>query len=225
MKKKLLLIGGSTALLLVCILFGAFFAGPILALARGTQNTVSATTTPTTNPYCQQYLQDLANRLNVPLATLEQDSLAAKEDVLAQLVKDGKLTQAQADTIKQRLGATQTCGLPGTAQVKLNILHQMLQKYQSVLISQLAPGLKLSANTLQSDLQNGQTLVQIARTQNISASQLQTIVLNAAQKTLNQAQQAGDITQQQASAFMQYLQAHPGVVNTLLNHKFPRQHK
>src|SRR2546428_8922359 len=108
--KKILFIGGCSALLLLCILFGAFFAGPLFASARGGQTTATAASTPTaTNPYCEQYLQDLAKRLGVSVSTLQQDSLAAKEDVLAQLVKDGKLTQSQADAIKQRLASHQAC--------------------------------------------------------------------------------------------------------------------
>lgn len=223
MKKKLLLIGGGSTLLLLCILFGAFFAGPMFASAHSSQNTVSATGTPPTSTYCQQYLQDLANRLHVPLSTLEQDSLAAKEDVLAQLVKDGKLTQAQANTIEQRLATKQDCGLPGTAKVKLNILRQTFKQYQSTLLAQVAQGLKLSASQLQSDLQNGQTLAQIAKAQNITSAQLKTLVLNAIQSTLAQAQKAGTITQQQASIFLQYLQKHPGVINRWLNHQFHKK--
>jgi len=91
--KKLLTIGGVT-LLLLSILFGTFFASPLLVSAHNTRSAVSA---PTTNPYCQIYLQYLAKRLNISVATLLQDKLAAKEDVLAQLVKEGKLTQTQAD--------------------------------------------------------------------------------------------------------------------------------
>ncbi len=221
MKKKFLLIGGGTAVLLLSILFGAFFAGPLLASAH---STTPATSTPTTatNAYCQQYLQDLANRLNVPLSTLEQDSLAAKEDVLAQMVKDGKLTQSQANTIKQRLESGTTCGLPGTAKARPALLRSLFTKYQPTLLNQVASGLHLSASQLQSDLQNGQTLVQIAQAQNISQSQLHTIALNAVQSTLNQAQQAGDITQSQEAAFLQYLRKHPGVVNAVLNHKFAK---
>ena len=101
--KKILLIGGGSALLLLCILFGAFFAGPLLAAARSGQTT-SASTPAATNPYCQQYLQDLAKRLGVSVSTLQQDKLAAAEDVLAQLVKDGKLTQNQANQINVSSG-------------------------------------------------------------------------------------------------------------------------
>jgi hypothetical protein len=116
MKKVLLplLIGGGSALLLLCLLFGAFFAGPLFASAGPTRTAptpapTATMPTATTNRYCQQYQQDLAKRLGVPVSTLQKNSLAASEDVLAQLVKDGKLTQSQANRIKSRIASHIAC--------------------------------------------------------------------------------------------------------------------
>ena len=114
--KKVLLMGSGSALLLLCLLFGAFFASPLFASARSgptktapTPAPTATTHTATTNPYCQQYQQDLAKRLGVPVSTLQKDSLAAAEDVLAQLVKDGKLTQSQANRIRSRMESRKAC--------------------------------------------------------------------------------------------------------------------
>ena len=114
MKKALLalLIGGGSALLLLCLLFGAFFAGPLFASAGPTKTAPTpapTATTKTTNQYCQQYQQDLAKRLGVSVSTLQKDRLAAAEDVLAQLVKDGKLTQSQANRIRSRMASHMAC--------------------------------------------------------------------------------------------------------------------
>lgn len=224
MKKKLLWIGGGASLLLLCILIGAFVAGPLIASASSATPSASATTSSTTsNPYCQQYLQALAQQLNVPVATLEKDQKTAKEDVLAQLVKDGKLTQAQADAIKQRIESRQPCSGKGRAWWDHGILRQTLKQYKSTLLNGVASGLHMSASQLQADLQNGQTLAQIANAQKISESQLHTVVLNAVQNTLTQARQAGKITQSQEDAFMQYLQKHPAVVNHWLHHTFAKK--
>jgi hypothetical protein len=111
MKKVLFLIGSGSALLLLCILFGAFFADPLFASARSGPTNTAPTPTPTAtpDPYCQQYQQDLARRLGVPVSTLQKDTLAASEDVLARLVKDGKLTQDQANRIRSRLESHVAC--------------------------------------------------------------------------------------------------------------------
>lgn len=109
MKKIFWIIGGSI-LLVGAIMFGSYFAGPLLASAHtGQSNAGTPTPTTTPNPYCQQYLQDLAKRLGVSVSTLQQDARAAGQDVLAQMVKDGKLTQSQANAIKQKFQSHQAC--------------------------------------------------------------------------------------------------------------------
>ena len=107
--KKVLIIGGGSALLLLCLIFGAFFAGPLFASARSGPTNTAPTPTATPNPYCEQYQQDLAKRLGVSDSTLQKDRLAAGEDVLATLVKDGKLTQDQANRIRSRMESHVPC--------------------------------------------------------------------------------------------------------------------
>jgi hypothetical protein len=136
MLKKFLLIGGGSALLLLCTLFGAFFAGPLLASARNGQTNTAASSTPTTNPYCEQYLPGIAN--------------------------------------------------------------------------QVAQGLHMTVDQLKTQLQSGKSLIQIATTQGVSSSQLQTLVTSAIQNAVNKAGHDGNLTQQQATDIMQMLQKHPG---------------
>ncbi len=219
--KKILLIGGGSALLLLCILFGAFFAGPLLASARNGQTTATAASTPAaTNPYCQQYLQDLAKRLGVSVSTLQQDKLAAAEDVLAQLVKDGKLTQNQANQIKQRLESHQACTDKGRGLWGRGAKMQSLKQYLPDIATQVAQGLHISSTQLMSQLQSGKSLSDIAAAQGVSSTQLQTIVTNAIQSAVNKAVSDGNLTQQQATNIMQMLQKNPGAFNRLLNGHF-----
>src|SRR5712692_10223580 len=226
-KQKIFVPAVVAAVLLLGITVGVVFGGPLIASAYSNATSTSATATPTTpttpatatttNPYCEQYLKDLANRLHVSVATLQQAQLAAHEDVLAQLVRDGKLTQKQADAIKQRLASH-----PGGTGMGMGMGmgKLFLQKYMPDLTNQVAQGLHLSADQLQAQLQAGKSLDNIAAAQHVSSSQLQTIETNALQSTLQKAVAAGDLTQQQANQFMQYAQNHPGVVDQLLRHHF-----
>ena len=219
--KKILLIGGGSVLLLLCILFGAFFAGPLLASARGGQTSATATSTPTgTNPYCQQYLQDLANRLGVSVSTLQHDKLGAAEDVLAQLVKDGKLTQNQANQIKQRLESHKACSGSGRGLWGRGVAIQALKQYLPGVATQVAQGLHLTVDQLKAQLQSGKSLSDIAAAQGVSSSQLQTLATNAIQNAVTKAVSDGNLTQQQATNIMQMLQKNPGVLNNLLNRHF-----
>ena len=216
--KKILLIGGGSALLLLCILFGAFFAGPLIASARSGQTTATAASTPTaSNPYCQQYLQDLANRLGVSVSTLQQDKLASADDVIAQLVKDGKLTQNQANQLKQRLASHQACTGKGKGLWSRGVMMQSLKQYLPAVATQVAQGLHITSTQLMSQLQSGKSLSDIATAQSVSSAQLQTIVTNAIQSAVNKAVSDGNLTQQQATNIMQMLQKNPAALNHLLN--------
>lgn len=216
-KRTIFIVGGASTLLLLAILFGAFFAGPLLASANGSQNTSSTAT----NTYCTQYLQDLANRLNVSVSTLEQDKLAARNDVINQMVKDGKLTQSQATAIEQKLASHQACTGKGKGgAIDRFVTRQFLQKYRPVMINDIAKGLNLSSTQLTSDLKAGQSLSQIATAQHVSATQLNTIVNNAIQDALHQAVSAKDLTQAQADAYTQFLQKHPQFLTHIVDRHF-----
>lgn len=216
-KRTILIVGGASALLLLAILFGAFFAGPLLASANSSQNTSNTAT----NTYCTQYLQDLAQRLNVSVSTLQQDKLAARKDVINQMVKDGKLTQAQATAIEQKLSSRQECtGTGNGLAYDRFVTRQFLQKYRPVMINDIAKGLNLSSTQLTSDLKAGQSLSQIATAQRVSATQLKTIVNNAIQDALRQAVSAKDLTQAQADAYTQYLQKHPQFLTQIVDKQF-----
>ena len=170
------MIGGGSALLLLCLLCGAIFAGPLTALAQSSIPTTSTAGTP-----CQQYQQNLANSLHISTTTLRQDQVTAREAVVAQEVKNGQLTQAQAKAIDTRLASSQACsGKHQGIGLQRGILRQTLKTQQATLLSQIAAGLHLSSAQLQSDLQKGQTLDQIAKAQKVTLSQLHTIVVNAA---------------------------------------------
>jgi hypothetical protein len=218
MKRRSVFIFGGAAVVLLAILFGAFFAGPLLALANGSQP-AAGTPTATTNPYCEQYLQDLAHRLNVSVSTLQQDKLSAKDDVLNQLVKDGKLTQSQADAIKQRLTSHQACSGKGLF-LQRAVVGQFLAKYRPDMVSEIAKGLNLSADQLTTELKSGKSLNDIATAQHVSSTQLQTIELNAIHNTLSKAVSAGDLTQAQSDSISQLLQKHPQFLDRLSNKHF-----
>ncbi len=212
--KKVLLIGGSAIFLIAAIAFGAFFAGPLLASANSNSSASSAASTPT-NPYCEQYLQDLANQLHVSVTTLQQDKQSARDDMLNQMVKDGKLTQAQATTIEQKLQSHQAC--TGNGKTANFVNKQFLSKYRGQIEDSIAAGLHLTSAQLTAQLQAGQSLSQIAKAQKVSSTQLHTIVTSAVQSALNTAVSKGDLTQSESTSFSQYLQSHPAYANRILN--------
>jgi predicted transcriptional regulator len=211
--KKVLIIGGGSTLLLLAILFGAFFAGPLLASANNTATTSGASTK---QQYCSQYQQDLAKRLGISESQLQQNNQAALADVLAQMVKDGKLTQARADKIKQRVASHPNCaGLVGLG--KGLTVKQLVNKYHTDFITQVAQGLNMKSDDLTSQLQAGKSLMDIAATKNVSTDQLRTIATNAINSILKKAVSDHNLTQAQADHITQSMQKNPQALNRLLN--------
>ena len=218
--KKIFFIAGGSALLLIAILAGAFFAGPLLASANTSNTTASPGGSTTQNQYCTQYQQDLASKLNVSVSTLQQDSKAARIDIVNQLVKDGKLTQNQANTLIQRIQASEPCTHSKGYLYGPFVIRQFVARYRDDMVSQIAQGLHLSSSQLTAQLQSGKSLEQIAKAQNISSSQLKTIVTNAVTSDLNKAVSAGDLTQAQQTAITTFLQHHPRFIGHVLHHHF-----
>lgn len=218
-KKIFFVIGGAT-LMLMGLLIGAFFAGPLIASASSGNNQPANTTVATTgtNTYCTEYQQNLANELHIPVSTLQQDQKTAIDDTINQMVKDGKLTQSQATTLEARVNAHQDC----TGKAKATpfghfVTGQFLQKYRGDIENSVASGLHLTTVQLTTQLQSGQSLSQIATAQHISSTQLQTIVTNAVQSALNKAVSNGDLTQTQANTYAQMMKSHPQFLAHLLN--------
>jgi len=70
---------------------------------------------------------------------------------------------------------------------------------------------------LKAQLKSGKSLSEVATAQHVSSAQLHTIVIDAIQRALNKAVSAGDITQQQATTFMQELRSNPRILDHILN--------
>lgn len=226
MMKRLFFIEGGVILLL-SIFVSAFFVAPLSASAHSAGDTPTPnspiTNTPVADLSCQHYLQTLARRLNIPLSTFARDTLAQREDALARMVKNGKLTRSQADALKQRLISHQVCSGKDKNWRNQNVLNTTLQKYQAILVSLIAQGLHTDPTQLQTRLQKGQTLTEISKGQNISENQLSMLVLNSVRGTLDQAQKAGDLTSQQASSLLQYLRQNPDTVKFWMHHVFTQK--
>jgi polyhydroxyalkanoate synthesis regulator phasin len=205
--KRLWVIIGGSSLLLLCMLFGAFFAGPLMASAQSTQNTATPTTS-TSNPYCTLYDQNLAKSLNVSTTTLNQDRQNAANSVLAQMVKDGKLTQAQATKIEQNRAKKQTCTSFNAHTFELRVVRQYLLANRTDLVNLIAPTLNLKSSDLVAQLKSGKTLDQIAKAQNVTAAKLQSAIQTAVTTEVNKGETSGTLTKDQVSAFQQYVTTH-----------------
>ncbi len=217
--KRIFVIGGASLLLLVGILVGAVYGSVRVANANAKITTSVALTSArsTTNNYCSQFQQDLAKRLGVSSNSLQSAESSAAKDTIAQMVKDGKITQAQATQIESRLGNATNCQFQGKGGQFGHTNMQKIQKYLVAAEAQVAQGLGISPASLTSQLQSGKSLHDIATAQKVSDTQLKTLLSNAIQSELKQAVSNGDITQAQATMITKQISSNSMFLDRIIN--------
>jgi hypothetical protein len=153
----------------------------------------------------QAFLNDAAGQLNVKPADLEKALLQAYDDRIDAAVKAGKLTQAQGDELKARATtngglALPFLGAPGGHRPGFGGFG-MLGPGGSTNAA-AATYLGLTQDQLESQLDSGKSLAQIAQAQNKSVAGLKQAMLDATKKDLDAAVKAGKLTQSQADSML-----------------------
>jgi hypothetical protein len=184
--------------------------GGVALLAAGGAGGAYAATQSRTDSR-QALLGDVAKRLHVSPSQLRSAIRGALLDRLGAAVKAGRLTQAQANHIKQRL--EQGGGLPLGPMWR----HELAPARHSLLPT-AASYLNLSPDQLFGDLRGGKTLAQVAQAKNKSVSGLEQALMTAAKARLARLVSSGVLTKAQEQRRLNRLNdriarlvnAHPG---------------
>jgi AraC-like DNA-binding protein len=167
-----------------------------------------AATNSDTNPR-QAFLNDVAKRLNVSPAQLSAAFKSAFLDRLNAAVKAGRLTQAQADQMKQRLENGAPFPFPPGPRPFGRGLGPHAGGPAGTL-GAAAQYLGISDAELASDLRHGQTLAQVARARGKSVSGLEQAITTATKTRLDEAVADGRITKAQENELLNRLSARIG---------------
>ncbi len=163
-------------------------------------------------------LRDAAQRLNVSPDQLRSALEGAFADQLAQAVRDGRLTQQQADRIEQRIraggGPLGGPGGPGFRHGPFGGPGPF-----GVGAGAAASYLGLTRAALETQLRGGKTLAQVARAQGKSVSGLESALVDAARSALDRAVASGRLAATQRDDILRGLQQH---VADLVNGTGPR---
>ncbi len=163
-----------------------------LLLAAGIGGTVALAQGPTTTPpksLADLYWQILAQKLGTTVEKLQTAMTDARKEAATQAVKEGLLTQAQADRMTQRLpGIALAWGRGGA-----------LTSVADAALDAAAKTLGMSTSDLQTALKT-KTLLELAREQNVDVTKLRTAIADAQKAAIDQAVKDGKITQAQADA-------------------------
>ena len=128
-------------------------------------------------------------------------------ETLADEVKSGQITQAQADAIKQKLANQTPCTLPSAAgrTGDKGAIGAYLQQYMSAAASALG----ITQAQLTTDLKNGQSLSQIAAAQKVSEADFRTRLIANLMPALDKAVADKKLTAAQEQAIVNRLLSSP----------------
>lgn len=162
----------------------------------------------------QDFISHLASRLNTSTDAVTAALKNAAKDAVADQVKAGKLTQAQADQIDQRIDSGQG-GVPGfgfgPGPGGPGGPHGGPGFDGQAAVNAAATALNLQPSDLQSQLRSGKSLKDIAAAQNVDLSKVTAAITNAIKPQLDQQVQQGHLTSQQET----------GILNNIAAGNFP----
>jgi len=149
------------------------------------------------NPRTGAFTEALADRLGLSVSELNEQRTAALDDVLAEAVASGRLTQEQADKIKE--GPMRHAGGPGRGFGKG--LHGAIGD----IFGSAAETLGLTKDELRTELMEGKSLADILAEQNVSVDELKASILDAVEAKLDAAVAEGKLSQDQADTLKEKL--------------------
>jgi hypothetical protein len=157
-------------------------------------------------------LGDAAKRLNVTPDKLRDALSAAADAQLDQAVKDGRLTQKQADAIKQRrkqsgrvLGGGRAFGGPGFRGHHGGPGFGGHHGLGRGLLPDLSEALGITDKQLRDQLRDGKTITEIAKAQGKSLDDVRSALKAQAKTKTDKAVEDGDLTQKQADELLSHL--------------------
>jgi hypothetical protein len=167
-------------------------------LAVGTA--FAADPTPTPNQNVQTFISKLAQKLGKTDAEVKTAITQTESETIDQAVKDGKLTQAQADQMKKRMGSGIMPFAPFGGLRRAEMNHQMAKGigFESKAVTDY---LGIPAATLMTDLKSGKSLADVAKaTPGKTRDGLKAALTTAQKARLDAAVKAGKVTQANADA-------------------------
>jgi hypothetical protein len=183
-------------------------------LAGGTGAAIAAVTKDDGTKAEQAVLDDAAKRLNVAPDKLRDALSAAQDAQLDQAVKDGKLTQQQADAIKERRkqsgrvlggGPFGPGGFGGRERHGFGPGFGPHHGAAGAIFPSLAKALGLSAAELRKQLRDGKSIADVAKAQGKSLDDVRTALKADAKAQTDKAVADGDLTQAQADGLLAHL--------------------
>jgi len=176
-----------------------------LLVVGGAGGAIAATQLDSPSARSAAIVTDAANQLGVTPTALSNALMKAEEDQIDSEVSSGELTQAQGDQLKSAIesGALPLVGTPGLGG---GMGMHVVRVGPFADLSAASSYLGLSTDQIHTDLQNGQTLAQIATAQGKTADGLVSALVAAEKTKLDQAVSDGKLTADQETNILSMAQ-------------------
>ena len=159
---------------------------------------------------CSNFMKHFAVDIGKSQAQINAAFQKAIAETLADEVRSGQITQAQADTITKKLANQTPCTLPRTAgHHKPDGNKAEIAAYMQQYITASAAALGISESQLKTDLAAGQSLSQVAAAQHVSEADFRTKLIANLKPVLDKAVGDKKLTSQQETLILQRLQTGP----------------
>ncbi len=159
---------GGAAVAAAAVVITASAAGVNFGWPKGTSNppgtaAVTDKSSTTATGACSEFITHFSSDLGTSQSKVDAAYQQAIGQTLADEVKAGRMTQAQADKIKAKLAGKSPCAIAGSLSAPRDGEGAL---YQQAVLTAAASALGISPETLRADLAKGMTLHQIASAQN-----------------------------------------------------------
>ena len=201
---------GAAAIAGAAIIVTASAAGISFGAAPKAAATPSAQSGgPAADGACNEFVSHFSSDLGKSQSDVNAAFQKAIGETLADEVKAGKMTQAQADALKAKLAGKAPCALAGTLRAPKHEAGGGV--YQQALLTAAASALGISSDTLKADLAKGMTLHQIADAQNppVTQDQFRSRLITQLKPMLDKAVTDKKLTSEQEQKILTQLQSGP----------------
>ncbi len=160
--------------------------------------------------YCQTFLNTFASDLGKKPADVQSAAQKAFGQTVDQAVKDGKLTQAQADQLKQKAANGTLCSGMGIAGIGRPAAGDHARGgLGGMYLGDAAKALGMSQSDLMTALRGGQTLQQVAASKGMNEQQFRDAFTAQVKADLNTQVKNGKLTQAQEDNILNRLKTAP----------------
>lgn len=161
------------------------------------------TATPTPQTLAQTFLSKLAAKLGISQDTLQQGIVSTEKEMVDEAQQAGRITQQQADNLKQRIDESQGIsdfGLGG--RMRAQGWSRGFMKGFKLGAVDIAGFLGITPQQLEAEFESGKSLAQVAEVHGKTRDQLKTYIHDQVKAKLDQAVSSKQITQQQAGSYL-----------------------